>query len=320
MIILTIMLIADIFNGIIRELIVIFGTLRINILDENILAIAFFSTITLNESIAALFFTSVLVIILTLVIGIYLLISCIAKKKCRTSRIIEFVGVLLYFIGSNINYIIIKYGHALDCLDDCNVIVRYFSTFLLGVAVLLYSIIPTELSSTDGDGDNGSGIDQFFNPIATIVKVAALYKAVASGIDDTGVCSTTNVAFTSLFLCICIIGGGMLFVFSGYKHGTKENLCTVITSFAGVAIPAIVPFLLADNIVPLQCGFKCGLNDTTLISNLDHIIFNNMTELGSFARCNREAGFIRLVLFVICLFGFAQIIARKCCQWCKSKC
>ena len=209
------------------------------------------------------------------------------------------------------------YGAELGCMNNCIDVAQDVSYLFSGVAIMLYSIIPAELNNKSNDITG-----RFFYPLVVVVKVAALYKTVATGVDATGVCSTATVTITSLFLCVCIIGGGMLVGISD-RYSDKEMddkpkpkpkpKPKIVFSLFLLAILTIIPFLLADNIVPLRCGFTESGDDTvsdTVLSNF------NLTECTLFIECInavnvRHDSATRLVLFFICIVGFGQIILHK---------
>lgn len=198
-------LFADIINGIIKQLIILFGLLGRNKLGEAI--------------------ATVVVFILMLIIVIVVMISYILKTYIEIrkeekptsvfciSGILQLIGVLLYFIGSNINYIIITYGDTLGCTNHCSDNVRYASIFLLGMAVLFYNTISTDLNNGRKNFNNQSG--DIFKKIPQtllipVIKVAVVYKTVASGLDAT--CSEATVTISSIFLCICTLVGAVVLI------------------------------------------------------------------------------------------------------------
>lgn len=70
---------------------------------------------------------------------------------CRSSMIfyikliflvIEVVGALLYFFGDNILYIVLKYGEALGCDQQCVESYRAAAIITLGLALMVFLLVP----------------------------------------------------------------------------------------------------------------------------------------------------------------------------------
>ena len=315
-VILIIVLIVDIVNGIIREGIV----LGFNTTTRN----------KLGEAIATIVTSSFMLLVIIVAIIIYLIIAIMVKKSLVfcTFGVLQFFGVLLYFVGSNIDYIVITYGDVLGCTNACSDYVQYTATFLLGTAVLLYSTISSEFNDNDNDDNDDDGIplSGFYGPLITVVKLALVYKAVANGIDATGVCSETTVIVTSLFLGLCTLVGTVLIAIYTFKlnhepgSDKSDDIVFIMTCLPFNIIIAVfyfVPFLLANDVVPLQCVFRCGNN--TILSTFNLIeydpdngtSFMNQTECVTTAIRNNSG--TRLGLFLWCLVMYTLLI----CQWCR---
>ena len=337
-IILRIVFIVDLVQGILREVIVLFGSLDDSLNRQ-------------TELIFAVCFPMFIFFFLITVLSVYICFFYCSEQKSiphLISGFLQFCGVLLYFIGSNIVYIYVTYGNTLECTKDCQDNAQYVSLIILTMAILFYSVIPAELQAIKVKKRS------LFIPnmIVTAIKVAVLYKTGTVAIE---VCSTATVAIASVLLCICTLVGGLLLITHLYiKLYVRDDKDAKLVSadccaffWIGYLISLLVsiffflPFLLADNALPLQYAFHFECTNDTMLSSfhadecvsytlstiptdvpvIQHGVYYlrcaNETMLSDFnsyeciAAVRTDSG-IRLFLFSWCLFAYIVYVIITC--------
>lgn len=286
------LLMADMLNTLVQNIILLIRGDRISS------AIAAFSMFGI---IAVVFFGS-----LAIVHFLYLCFLRGHRINFITS-LLQTVGALFFFYGNNINDLIGNYGFDIGCDATCTANSRIISSFALGIALIIFNIVPPVTKSVlkllklkrKPTSVVAKKIPDWFAAIDMItmfVKINTLYSAIVSMVQSAEFCNNTDVATSTTFLLVCIIIGFFAEVvyFMNARATNKDNskLYTGLVSFTFAAMLLCLPlYLLADNRQPLDCAFGCD----TFALNLGL----NALSCNSLANEGVRIGFTTLALIFI---------------------
>ncbi len=189
------------------------------------------------------------------------------------TSVIQTVGALFFFYGNNINDLINNYGSNVGCTGTCAENSRIISSFALGIALIIFNIVPSVTKSVlkllklkqKPTSLVATKIPDWFAAIDMItmfVKINTLYSAIVSMVQSEEFCNNTDIATSTTFLLVCIIIGifAEVVYFMNARVTNKDNskLYIGLISFTFASMLLCLPlYLLADNRQPLDCAFGC---------------------------------------------------------------
>lgn len=181
---------------------------------------------------------------------------------------VQVVGALLYLYGDNIMYILDQYGEELSCGKLCVTNCRITSVITLGVALLLYQLVPPCLHKIARILNYKEvAITAWYSAsdmIITVVRIDVLYSAVSETPQTANFCNKPDLIVSLSFYLICITAGiTFMAIYSTYSilnlmrnNSTKKHCYIVSVTFVLLVI-CLPPYILADNFQPLDCVFQC---------------------------------------------------------------
>ena len=249
-----IVLLADILNTVIREIIIVSNG------DPKSSATA-----------AVVMFVLVGILFFGLLAIIHFVYLCVLKHHYTIfiTSSIQTVGALLYFYGDNITILLNSYSVELGCGEACVANNRIAASFSLGVALIIFQIVPTVMHKLfdmiRGERSRSTKIPNWYSAldmITVLVKLDTLYSAVVVMVESRDFCSRTDIATSASFISICIlIGVGAEVVYCLYAQTTNEDgkkLFACLTTTGLLSVILCFPlYILADNHQPLDCAFGC---------------------------------------------------------------
>ena len=207
---------------------------------------------------------------------------------------IQTIGALFFFYGNNINDLVDNYGVDVGCGSVCTVNSRIISSFSLGIALIIFNIVPPVTKNvlkllklkrkptsvvTKKIPDWFAAIDM----ITMFVKINTLYSAIIGMVQTTEYCSNTDIAASTTFLLVCIFIGifsevvYFLNAWATNKHNSK--LYSTLVTFGLISMMICLPlYLLADNRQPLDCAFGCDTFSDTFNTTANAIACNNVVN------------------------------------------
>lgn len=216
--------------------------------------------------------------------------------------LVEFIAAFLYFYGDNINHITLNYGEELGCDSTCRANNRIAAMISLGLSLLIYflfqPIIKEFAEKLEWDDEKDNGWKYALNMISVVIKIDALYTAIAIMVQTDEFCKRTEMRRTEMrqtemtlsiiFVTLtCIAGVSSVMAYAkltlthDFKH-EKEACCKIATA-AGMLIPCIITYMLADNSQPLGSAFGCDLqaaDDITMNEMSCNVIGNSGLRVG----------------------------------------
>ena len=276
------LLLADILNIIVQEIILLANG------DRASSAIASFS---LFGIIAVLFFGP-LVFAHCIHLGLY--------KRHYVSFIsstIQTTGALFFFYGNNINILINSWGVEIGCGPVCVENIRLTASFSLGVSLIIFNFVPPILirflkvlkvkHRLKKEEKTIPNWILALDMVTMFVKIDTLYSAIVGIIQSPEFCSTRDIAFSSIFLAVCLIVGISAELIY-YSHALTTNEKSEKTYVALVSLGMVVMviclplYLLADNSQPLDCAFGCDTvaANTTINDITCDQVANSSVRLG----------------------------------------
>ena len=139
--------------------------------------------------------------------------------------------------------------------------------------------------------------------ITMFIKINTIYSAIVGMTQSTDLCSSTEVAASSVFLSVCVLLGVASELIDALDTNLKSNKEYIDKSFNQLVtigmiliVTICLPFyLLVDNFQPLDCAFSCD----TIVANATI----------STTTCNRTAnsgvrlGFTLTTLIIVLIFS-----------------
>ena len=273
-----IILLADMLNTIIRE----------SILVANGEARA-------SATAAVVFFVLIAFLFFGLLAILHFVYLCCLRHHYTSfiSSCIQTVGALLYFYGDNITYLLNSYGVELGCGTLCQNNNRIAATFSLGLALIIFHIIPPMLhklfqvvkdeEKKDKKNPWYSAVDM----ITVMVKIDTLYSAVVVMVESPEFCSASDIGVSVSFIVVCAIVGFIAeiiyFIYALYANEDENMVFCSLAIFGLILIIICFPlYILADNHQPLDCAFGCDsfAANTTINDLTCSQIANSGTRLG----------------------------------------
>ncbi len=273
-----IILLADMLNTIIREIIIVANndpetSALVAVIMFGLVAVLFFGTLALGHF-------------------IYL---CVYKHHYSSfiASAIQTLGALLYFYGDNVTYILGQYGPELGCNEDCVTSNRIAASFSLGVALIIFQLVPSLIHKLIKMTKGKSQTDSYPNWLAAIdmvtvlVKMDTLFSAVVVMVESPDFCSRSDIATSVSFIIACMIIGIfaeiIYWLYALHSNKDKEIMFTgLVTAGLFVMMISFPMYILADNHQPLDCAFGCdsfAANRTINSMNCNKVA-NASTRLG----------------------------------------
>lgn len=204
--------------------------------------------------------------------------------------VLETLAGIFYFYGDNILIILKQHGVELKCGEGCVENAEISAVIFLGLALLLYASVnlivercvkiaypDLVLNTLLEDSTVFSVCDMIF----TIVKVDALYTAVAIMTQTDSHCGKSDFGISIAFICICCVAGIVSITLDIVILYKSIDLCWEKCSAVALAFLLsfiLIAYLLVDNQQPLDCFFKCDfkaanktLNDAKCEKTANHI-------------------------------------------------
>ena len=229
------------------------------------------------------------VIALMLIITSIILMVIYRKPFKIALLLAQTLAALLYFYGDNINYLTQNYGEELGCGSTCRENNRIAAVILLGLALLIYFFLPQvigELAEMCKWKSEHTGWYHALNMISVIIKIDALYTAIAIKPPTDEFCGKTDLSLSIAFIILSSIAGVTGVVVYGistcklydFKNENKAR------SIVGIAVVMLfvctIIYILADNHQPLGCAFGCDSQAANYTVNNCNVIGNSGTRLG----------------------------------------
>ena len=207
---------------------------------------------------------------------------CCVKHKFTSylSSIIQTIGALFYFYGDNTTHLLRAYGDEFNCDIVCQKNNRIAATISLGLALIIFQIVPLilkklyELIDKKGGKKKSSWL-YAVDMIGMIVKMDTLYSAVAGMAKLPELCSKSDVGVSASFIIICVVVGIVaeimycIYALASRKRKKSLTAFRIPTVVALVLVIICFPlYMLVDNHQPLDCVFQCeNFSQNTTIVN-----------------------------------------------------
>ena len=240
---LSLLLILDIINSILREIIALVST---DDRTAGIVTVVFYGLLSL----------------LLIFLSLFGLI-CSYDKNLR-GWILQLVSIVFYFYGDNIGYISQRYGEALGCGDRCIENNRIAAVVMLGSAIIVLHFSSRFPTSKDDLG----WWYYTLGMIAVLVQIDTVFTIVAIMAQTSNYCSLTDESLGWSFFVICTIIGIAAIIFSSIH--VDDEITTAILFTVVILLSISLPlYILSDNEQPIDCVWGCDSyadNTTTIIA------------------------------------------------------
>ena len=211
---------------------------------------------------------AVILIILQIVYMIYFMITLVKNYDDIGILLLNLVLIIsqvvasnLYFYGDNITYIVTRYGEELGCGPGCVERNRIAAVVTLGLSLLAFQVLPPaikKLSEMLEYDYEETGWNSAMDMIIVIIKIDAIYTAVAVMAQSDEFCSTSDVSLGSSFVVICFFAGLFAMVVNCIYSCVKlKEINKTITLVFFLLLFCFPMYLLADNQQPIDCAFGC---------------------------------------------------------------
>lgn len=197
-------------------------------------------------------------------------------------------GLLFYYYGDNISYILDQYGEELGCGDLCQENSRVVALFSLGLALICYHILPAIIRKLAAEYEEEKR--PLLDSMVVIPKMDAVFTAVLILAKTNVQCSTHDLIVYIGFFGTCIVIGWVTMV-SHFMHSHNGCCGAIILSLLMINFPL---YMLSDNTQPLNC-IMIGMEVNTAAENITNHTQIVTTSLNGHLRI----GFTSTTIFII---------------------
>ena len=247
-------------------------------------------------------------------------------KYGLVSLVMQHIGAMSYFIGDNINQLVIFYN------GDRNA-AQISSTIFIAIALIIFLLVPQishalrERIDKPKANEDEHFDDQHWclaiDSITVILKIDVLYSALVAMVESSqDMCSGASITLSTILIIVCILLGwlymGVLwFVLVVDDDPPIKYKPLVMLGFFVTIGLCFVVHILTDNDLPIGCGFGCSAFET--VGNVSIPVMNcNGTDIGpccdqhsnSSVRLSFTLINLIVLLFISLLFGSAYLTQR----------
>lgn len=232
---------------------------------------------TIIREIVSLACDNKLAAVITLVVFVFLyiivFISAVAiitygchadySASARAQLILYTVGMVFYYYGDNIGYIILQYKDTLPCGDQCLNNVQISAVTFLAIAICCYQFFSSAVTKCmqlfeSEDDEESTHAKHVMDIVVVIPRIDVFFTTITLALGADNYCNKANFIFSTIFFIICGVIGISWIVLNAYYacHKTEKYVHYILLSIVTAII--LLLYLLADNFMP----FNCKLSDT----------------------------------------------------------